>query len=57
MSFLNSCVIIVFTSPSQIADHQQSGELYQMLLLDLGHLYTIKIEGVLEQIPEGRHSL
>ena len=26
------------------------------LLLDKGHLYIIKIEGVLEQILEGRHN-
>ena len=37
--------------------HQQSGKLCKVLLLDLGHLYIVRIEGVPEQILEGHHNL
>ena len=51
--------ISALTSYSDIIDkrHQQSGELCKILLFDSGHLYMIKIAGVLEQILEGHHNL
>ena len=35
----------------------ESGDCYKILLLDQGHLYLLKIEGVLEQILVGCRNL